>query len=104
MKTKVQCPNCQSKNIKSSNRKAQIMFAAAMMVSGAIFLFFALTTAIGYYLFALPLITVGIISTYKGYTYAQGHVQCNDCHTEFEYYLEQRSAAPSHEGKLQQQI
>ena len=100
MKKSVKCPNCQSKNINHANKTVQIALGVVMTIVGCFFLFFALTYAVGYYFFALPLVTVGSIHAYKGYSYAHGHVHCKDCDTEFECYLVQHSqghqSSPAH--------
>lgn len=87
MKTSAHCPNCQGKNISRTNKTTQVLFGIAMTIVGLGFLVYAVTTAVGYYLFALPLCTVGAIRTYKGYTYAHDHAHCMDCKTDFECYL-----------------
>jgi len=100
MKESVKCPNCQSKNVSHANKKNQVVLGVIMAVIGCFFLFFALTYAVGYYMFALPLVTVGSIHAYEGYCYAQSHVCCKDCDTEFEYYSvqpdERRQSSPAH--------
>lgn len=85
MKTHIQCPHCQGQNIKTAGKTTQIVIGLAVAVIGIGFFVPALFTAVGYYLFALPLFTVGSIRAYKGYTDPVAKAHCHDCHHEFEY-------------------
>ena len=58
-----------------------------MLVIGLGFLIPALATAVGYYLFALPLCTVVTILIYKGYTETITQVHCKECDQEFDCLL-----------------
>lgn len=88
MKSKVQCPHCQGERVSHHGKTTQIIFGLVMAVAGLGFLAAALTHAVGYYLFALPLCTVGSIRLYKGYHPPQVHMHCQDCDHEFEYMLD----------------
>ncbi|MES2277529.1 MAG: hypothetical protein V4592_16005 [Bacteroidota bacterium] len=84
MKTDVQCPNCQGNHIKTATNTLQIVFGSILLIAGLGFLITAVTAAVGYYLFALPLCTIGSISIYKGRTDPLLHAHCKDCKHEFE--------------------
>lgn len=86
MKTHVHCPHCQGHRIKTISKTTQIIIGLAIAVVGIGFFVPALFTAVGYYLFALPLFTVGAIRAYKSYSDPMGRAYCHDCHQEFEYY------------------
>jgi hypothetical protein len=87
MKTSIECPHCHSKKTNIYSKSIQIGIGLGMLVSGLGFLIPALATAVGYYLFALPLCTVGVILIYKGYTDTITQVHCKECGQEFECLL-----------------
>ncbi|QKJ30403.1 hypothetical protein HQ865_11760 [Mucilaginibacter mali] len=85
MKTNIQCPHCHGKHVNPEGKTTQIIFGLVMVIIGLGFLTAALTHAVGYYLFALPLCTVGCIRIGKSYYSHETHAQCEDCQHEFEY-------------------
>lgn len=87
MKAPSECPYCHSKQVSSSDKSTRIIFGSGMLVIGLGFLIPALAIAVGYYLFALPLCTVGTILVYKGYTDPVTRVHCRECDQEFECLL-----------------
>ena len=89
MKNAIQCPHCQSKKVSTGNKITQIVFGIVLAAIGAGFFVVAVTGAVGYYLFALPLLTVGTINTAKGYYSEEAHAECTKCHTKFECLAEQ---------------
>lgn len=87
MKTNIQCPNCQGKHVHTDHKTTQIFFGIGMLLLGIGFLIPAVTSAVGYYFFALPLCTVGSIRAYKGYYTPVNQAHCRDCNHQFEYWL-----------------
>jgi ribosomal protein S27E len=87
MKTEIECPNCKSTRVRYSHKTVQIAFGVGMFIIGLGFLITALTHAVGYYMFALPLCAVGSIRAYRGYYSPALKSHCKDCKHEFEYYL-----------------
>lgn len=87
MKTSIECPHCHSKHVSSYGKSVHMAIGLGMLVIGLGFLIPALATAVGYYLFALPLYTVGITLIYKGYTDTITQVHCKECGQEFECLL-----------------
>ena len=87
MKTSIECPHCHSKHVSSYGKSAHIAVGLGMLIAGLGFLIAALATAVGYYIFALPLCTVGTILIYKGYTDTVTRVHCKECDQEFECLL-----------------
>jgi len=89
MKSTIQCPHCHSKKVSTGSKIVQIGIGIALTAIGAGFFVFAVSGVVGYYLFALPLLSVGTINTAKGYYSDQAHAHCTNCHTQFEYLAEQ---------------
>jgi len=89
MKTTKLCPHCHSKKVSTGSKIIQIGLGIAMAAIGSGFLVVAFTGVTGYYLFALPLLTVGTINTAKGYYSEETQAECTKCHTKFEYLAEQ---------------
>ena len=85
MKTAIQCPNCQGNQVSSTAKTVQILLGVGIAAVGMGFLIPAMATAVGYYLFALPLSTVGVIGAYKSYSNPIVKSHCKQCNHEFEY-------------------
>jgi hypothetical protein len=85
MKTAIQCPNCQSHQVSSQGKTVQVLLGLGVATVGAGFFIPALATAVGYYLFALPLFTVGTIGAYQGYSSPIVKSHCKNCNHQFEY-------------------
>jgi hypothetical protein len=88
MKTDIQCPACSSKRVSTPAKTIQVIFGLTMAVVGIGFLVPALTLAVGYYLFSLPLFAVGSISAYKAHSHPVVKGHCKDCNHQFEYLAE----------------